>query len=66
VEPDRRARVRARRAVLQLPGLRSFKDKFDPIWEPRYLAAPGGFALPRVLTDVAALISGGVTGIVVK
>ena len=47
-------------------GLRSFKDKFDPVWEPRYLAVPGGLALARVLTDVAGLISGGVTGIVIK
>ena len=47
-------------------GLREYKDKFDPVWEPRYLASPGGLALPRVLANVAALISGGITGLVVK
>jgi phosphatidylglycerol lysyltransferase len=47
-------------------GLRAFKEKFSPVWMPRYLASPGGFALPRVLANVTALISGGVTGIVHK
>jgi phosphatidylglycerol lysyltransferase len=45
-------------------GLRQYKDKFDPEWQPKYLACHGGLALPRTLTNVAALISGGVTGIV--
>jgi phosphatidylglycerol lysyltransferase len=40
-------------------GLRSFKEKFDPQWRPRYLAAPGGIDLARVLLDVTRLISGG-------
>ena len=47
-------------------GLRRYKEKFDPVWEPRYLASPGGMALPRILANVATLISGGLTGIVRK
>jgi phosphatidylglycerol lysyltransferase len=47
-------------------GLRSFKEKFDPVWEARYLAAPGGFAPFLALTDTAALISGGLRGVVSK
>jgi phosphatidylglycerol lysyltransferase len=41
-------------------GLRRYKAKFDPVWEPRYLVARGGIALPRVLIDVSTLIAGGV------
>jgi phosphatidylglycerol lysyltransferase len=45
-------------------GLRRYKEKFQPQWEPRYLAAPGGLALPGVLTNVTALISGGLAGVI--
>ncbi|MGE0116158.1 MAG: bifunctional lysylphosphatidylglycerol flippase/synthetase MprF [Steroidobacteraceae bacterium] len=47
-------------------GLRRYKEKFSPVWEPRYLAAPGGLALPRVLLDVTSLIAGGLREIVSK
>jgi phosphatidylglycerol lysyltransferase len=47
-------------------GLREFKEKFDPVWEPRYLASPGGLALPRILTNVATLIGGGMKGVLAK
>jgi phosphatidylglycerol lysyltransferase len=47
-------------------GLRQYKSKFDPRWEPKYLASAGGLQLPAVLLDVAALISGGVKGIFFK
>ncbi|WP_273455906.1 bifunctional lysylphosphatidylglycerol flippase/synthetase MprF [Nevskia ramosa] len=47
-------------------GLRAFKEKFDPVWEPRYLASPGGVTPLIVLTDTAALISGGLRGVIGK
>ena len=39
-------------------GLRTYKAKFQPVWEPRYLACPGGWVLPQILLDVTALIGG--------
>jgi phosphatidylglycerol lysyltransferase len=40
-------------------GLRQYKLRFDPLWEPRYLVARGGIALPRVLIEISRLIGGG-------
>jgi phosphatidylglycerol lysyltransferase len=42
--------------------LRQYKEKFNPVWRPRFLALPGGFALPRILTDITYLISRNANG----
>lgn len=47
-------------------GLRRYKEKFAPIWQPRFLATPGGLVMPQVVADIATLISGGVKGLVMK
>ena len=36
--------------------LREDKQKFDPVWEPRYLVYPGGAPLGSLLADITALI----------
>ena len=45
-------------------GLQRYKQKFDPQWEPRYMAVPRGIALPMILANVASLIAGGLGGVV--
>ena len=40
-------------------GLRAYKDKFSPIWEPRYIAGPQGVGLARALIDLQTLVGGG-------
>ena len=53
-------------AVYNFQGLRAYKEKFNPVWEPCYLAYPGGLRLARVLADVAALVAGGYRRIFLK
>jgi phosphatidylglycerol lysyltransferase len=47
-------------------GLRQYKEKSDPDWTPKSLASPGGVYLPVIITNVAALISGGLRGALAK
>ncbi len=46
-------------SIYNFQGLRAYKDKFNPNWEPHYLAYPGGLRLPRIMADVSALVAGG-------
>ena len=48
------------RRFYNFQGLRTFKGKFDPAWEPRYLAASGWSGPYVALIDIAALIGGGI------
>lgn len=45
-------------ALYGFEGLRSYKDKFSPEWEPRFIAGPQGLALARAVFDLQALIGG--------
>ena len=60
-ELHRRPRVIWLRAVRSdnFQGLRTFKGKIDPVWEPCYLAASGWLVDDLALIDIAALIGGG-------
>ena len=47
-------------------GLRDYKQKFHPVWRPRYLATPGRAALPRAVMDLTSLIAGSTRRVVMR
>jgi phosphatidylglycerol lysyltransferase len=49
--------------IYNFRGVHRFKDKYDPVWLPRYIAAPNKWAIPILLADVGLLSSGGMSGI---
>jgi phosphatidylglycerol lysyltransferase len=49
--------------IYNFRGVRRYKDKYDPIWEPRYVAAPNKWAIPILMADAGMLASGGMVGL---
>jgi phosphatidylglycerol lysyltransferase len=44
-------------------GVRRYKDKYDPLWRPRYIACPHKWQVPFLLADIGLLTSGGMAGV---
>lgn len=49
--------------IYNFQGVRGYKDKYDPLWRPRYVAAPRKWAIPLLLADVGLLTSGGMANL---
>ncbi|MHB8530753.1 MAG: phosphatidylglycerol lysyltransferase domain-containing protein [Caulobacteraceae bacterium] len=49
--------------IYNFRGVRKFKDKYDPVWQPRYIAAPRKWNIPVLVADVGLLSSGGMAGL---
>jgi len=49
--------------IYNFQGVRRYKDKYDPLWVPRYIAAARKWAIPMLLADVGLISSGGVAGL---
>jgi lysylphosphatidylglycerol synthetase-like protein (DUF2156 family) len=49
--------------IYNFQGVRRYKDKYDPVWQPRYIAAPHKWTIPFLLADIGLLSSGGVSGL---
>jgi phosphatidylglycerol lysyltransferase len=49
--------------IYNFQGVRRYKDKYDPIWSPRYIAAANKWSIGIALADVSLLSAGGMTGL---
>ena len=46
--------------------VRMYKSQFNPHWQPKFLVGPGGWSLPRVLSSLTNVVSGGFESIMTK
>jgi lysylphosphatidylglycerol synthetase-like protein (DUF2156 family) len=49
--------------IYNFQGVRRYKDKYDPLWVPRYIAAARKWTIPMLLADVGLISSGGMAGL---
>ena len=49
--------------IYNFQGVRKYKDKYDPLWRSRYVAAPNRWQIPLILADLGLLASGGMVGL---
>jgi len=49
--------------IYNFQGVRRYKSKYDPTWQPRFVAAPRKWAIPRLMADAGLLSSGGMAGL---
>ncbi|HEY1927229.1 MAG TPA: bifunctional lysylphosphatidylglycerol flippase/synthetase MprF [Caulobacteraceae bacterium] len=52
--------------IYNFRGVRRYKDKYDPVWVPRYIAAPSKWSIPFLIADVGILTSGGFKGVGIR
>jgi glycosyltransferase 2 family protein len=52
--------------IYNFRGVRRYKDKYDPVWAPRYIAAPSKWSIPFLIADVGILTSGGFKGVGIR
>ena len=49
--------------IYNFQGVHRYKDKYDPTWQPRYIAAPKSWHIPLLLAEVGLMSSGGMAGL---
>lgn len=45
--------------IYNFQGVRRYKGKYDPLWQPRYIAGPHRWQIPILMADIGLIASGG-------